>query len=196
MKKNEIIWRELLFQSVERRQSRFVQQELAEKFGFSTSTVHQALKVLRQMGAVKVGGRGFRVVDPEKILFHWANDRRLTAEIKQATFVDLPILEIEGQLPNGTMPTAYTAVRERFGEAPADYSKVYVYHQDINSMKERFPVNSKTSNLLVLQADPWLDEYGDQVTLAQLFVDLWNLTDWYAKPFVERVKEEINELLS
>jgi len=44
MKKIEIIWRELLFQAIEKKTRRFTQKELAKKFGFSTSTVFQALK--------------------------------------------------------------------------------------------------------------------------------------------------------
>jgi transcriptional regulator with XRE-family HTH domain len=196
MKKIEIIWRELLFEGLERQKQRFTQKELAKKFGVSTSTVNQALKQLRAMGAVRVGGRYFLVEDAEKILYHWANHRNLKADLIYQTRVEAPVMEIEGLLPGGAIPTTYTAVRERLGEAPADYDKVYFYAEDLKEVRRRFPASEKTSNLFVLKADKFLKNYGEVACWSQAFVDLWNLSDWYAKEFVRRVKEEINGLLS
>lgn len=196
MKKIEIIWRELLFQTIEKKNNKFTQQDLAGKFGFSTSTVNHALENLRRMGAVRVTGRFFKAEDPEKILFHWANYRNLKNDIIYATFVDQPIIEIEGLLPAGSIPTAYTAAREMFEEPPADYSKIYFYHPNIEKVKKRFPPSKKNPNLFALKTDPFLKQYDKRTTLAQTFVDLWNLSDWYAKPFVQRVKEEIDAFLS
>lgn len=198
MKKIEIIWREILYQTIEEGSSKFTQQNLAGKFGFSTSTVSHALSNLRRMGAIRVTGRFFKVEDPEKILFHWANYRNLKKDIVYAAYLDQPILEIEGLLPPGSVSAAYTAVREMFTEPPADYSRVYFYHENPERAKKRFPPapGKKNSNIFVLKADPFLKQYGERTTLAQTFVDLWNLSDWYAKPFVQRLKEEIDAFLS
>lgn len=65
MKKIEFIWREVLTLSLEERKNRFSQKVLAQKFRLSTSTVFQALKKPRLSGAIKVGSRGFELVDFE-----------------------------------------------------------------------------------------------------------------------------------
>ena len=196
MKKIEYIWRHLLHQALEKREFSFGQQDLAEHLSLSSSTINLALKPLRQLGAVKIGKRHSEVTDPEKILYHWANHRRFRP-ISQIR-VHLPILEIEGQLPDGTIPTAYTAVRERFGEPPTDYDKVYCYHLQPQTVIDRFrgQITPGPANLFILEADPHLSSYGPQVTLGQLFVDLWGLSDWYAKDFVTAVKARIDGLLS
>lgn len=194
MKKIEFIWRHLLVQALEHQHIRFQQQALAHQFHLSSSTVNLALQPLRQLGAVRVGGRGFEIADFEKILYHWANHRRLEPDIRLRLHVNLPILEIEGRLPNLSMPTAYTAVRERFGEPPADYSIIYVYHPHPQDVAARFAPETfpGPANLFVLAPDPFL---ASPVSLPQIFVDLWNLSDWYAKDFTQFVKTKIDELL-
>lgn len=197
MKKIELIWRHLLYETVEKRVTRFRQQELAAHFAISSSTVNVGLAPLRRLGAVRVGGRGFEVHDWEKILYHWANHRDLSSDLAHAMRVNLPIHAIEGALPHGTVPTAYTAVQERFGEPPADYDTVYCYSHNPQDVIKRFAgdVIRGRPNLFLLGSDPFLATYPT-IPLAQLFVDLWNLSDWYAKDFVRQVKEAIDGLLS
>lgn len=194
MKKIEYIWRELLLRTIERKTPIFSQQELAEKLGLSSSTVHLALSPLRKMGAVFIGKRHSQVIDYEKILYHWANHRDLHADSIYSLHLDISVSEIESRLPGETIPTAYTAVRERFGEPPADYGKVYCYHPAPEKIRQRLESDSSPGepNLFILQADPYL---GNTVSLAQLFVDLWNMTDWYAKDFCHYVKNKIEEKL-
>lgn len=201
MKKIEIIWRELLFQTIEKGNRRFVQKDLAQKFGFSVSTVFQALKVPRKMGAVRVTGRFFVLEDPEKLLYHWANKRSLKQDIIFSGKVDLPVLEIEGQMPPDVIFGGYSAARQTLVEPPADYSKVYVYTPEerqkgtLAKIKERFEIKKGIPNLFVLKADKWLGDYGEKTTLAQAFVDLWNLDDWFAKEYTKALKERFDELV-
>lgn len=198
MKKIEFIWRHILFKTIEEHNNRFHQQELATLFRISSSTVHLALTPLRALGAVRVGGRGFEVVDAEKVLYHWANHRRLQFEIYSQARVRLPIKEIEGMLPKESVPTAYTAVSERINEPPAEYDKVYCYHTDPTLVIERFrqDIISGPPNLFILKSDSRMNDYGGKITLSQLFVDLWSLPDWYAKDFSNTVKGIIDGLLS
>ncbi|TSC85297.1 MAG: Uncharacterized protein G01um101416_963 [Microgenomates group bacterium Gr01-1014_16] len=191
MRKIEYIWKSLLNQALEKREFSFRQQDLAKQLGLSSSTVNLAMSPLRQMGAVRIGKRVSEIVDPEKILYHWANHHRL--QPVNSVRVNLPILQIEGLLPDGSIPTAYTAVRERFGEPPADYDKVYVYHPHPQAIIDRFTaeITSGPPNLFILLPDPLLKS----LSLSHLFVDLWNLPDWYAKDFVNFVKSKFNELL-
>lgn len=195
MLKIEIIWRELLFEALEKRKRRFTQKELAEKFGFSTSTIFQALKIPRKMGAVRVTGRFFTLDDPEKLLYHWASVRTPQKDLIYQTRVDLPVLEIEGQMPPGTIFGVFSAFRQKFQVAPADYDRVYVYTQNAEEIKKRLPPQKGTVNLFVLAADQFLPHYGPVTPLGQTFTDLWNLKEWYAKEFVIALKEKINGLL-
>jgi len=194
MKKIEFIWRHLLNSYLDSRQSTFRQQGLATLFHLSSSTVSLALQPLRELGAVKVNSRGFEITDFDKILYHWANHRRLSSDLTTHIHVNLPILEIEGCLPNGSIPTAYTAYRERFTEPPAQYDKVYCYHSQPQTILDRFAPETTPGppNLFILQSDPHLTS----LSLPQLFVDLWGLSDWYAKDFVTAVKARIDGLLS
>lgn len=193
MKKIEFIWRHLLFEAVENHHPTFRQQDLARQFDMSSSTVNAALRPLRELAAVKIGGRGGHVTTAEKILYHWANHRRLNPQI--STRVNLPVLEIEGLLPPDTIPTAYTAVRERWGEPPADYDKVYCYHPRPQAVLDRFTsvITPGPANLFVLPTDRFI---SNPLPLSQIFVDLWQLPDWYAKDFIKTVKTEIDGLLS
>lgn len=194
MKKIEYIWRELLIQTLEKREPAFGQQLLATKFNLSSSTVNLALSPLRKLGAVQIGKRHSEVIDYEKILYHWANHRNLEKDIQYKLRINLPIMEIEGRLPDNTIPTGCTAVREIYGEPPADYDKVFCYHPDPKIIESRFTksVVSGPANLFILQADPFLKS----LSLSQIFVDLWNIHDWYAKDFCRYLKIKLDELLS
>ena len=200
MKKIEIIWRELLYQTIEKKNRRFTQKGLAEKFNFSTSTVFQALKAPRKMGAVRVTGRFFVLEDPEKLLYHWASVRNFNKDIIFSGRVELPVFEIEGRMPSGIVFGGYTAARQILKEASADYDKVYVYLKPqpsaLKKIKERFQSGKGRTNLFVLKADPFLENYGERTILAQTFVDIWNFEDWYAKEFVNSLKRKIDGFLS
>ncbi len=194
MKKIEYVWRHLLNRSLHHQAGLVRQQELAQILGLSSSTVNLALKPLRELGAVRVSKKGVEVAEAEKILYHWANHRRLLADVAVQFRVNLPITEIEGRLPGQTIPTAYTAVRELEGEAPAQYDKIYCYHPHPNVVAERFKyeTGAGAANLFVLPTDPFITS---PLSLAQIFVDLWGLADWYARDFVTLVKAKIDHEL-
>ncbi len=197
MKKIEIIWRELLFQSIEKKKSQFTQKELAECFGFSTSTVFQALKIPRKMGAVRVSGRDFILEDPEKLLYHWASVRNLEKDILFSGKVKLPVSEIENRMPPEVVFGGFSAAKEILEkDVPADYDKVYIYASNQDQIKKRFDLEKGRENLIVLAADDFLQNYGQITILSQTFVDLWNLPEWYAKEFVKALKEKIDAFLS
>lgn len=202
MSKKEIIWREILYQTIEKKNRRFTQKDLAAKFGFSLSTVFNALKAPRRTGAVKVTGRNFEVINVEKFLYLWATARNLKKDIIYQTRVNGSVMDIEGLMPDSVIYGVYSAYRLRFGEAPADYDKVYVYVQNPAEIKKRFPPlklkagTFSNFNLIALKADPFLKNYGQTTTLTQTFVDLWNLPEWYAKDFSEALKNKIYGVLS
>ena len=197
MKKIEIIWRELLFQTIEKKNRQFTQKELAAKFGFSTSTVFQALKIPRKAGAVRVTGRYFTLEDAEKLLYYWASVRNLEKEIMLFTHTNLSPFEIEAAMPQDVVFGGFTAAYKILnGKAPADYDTVYVYAANLPEIKRRFEIQKGKANLMVLKPDHFLNSYGEVTTLGQTFVDLWNIPTWYAKEYLKSIKEKIDELLS
>ncbi len=220
MKKIEIIWREMLFQTIEGKNPpssprlrsglrwasrQFTQKELAKKFNFSTSTVFQALKTPRKMGAVRVTGRFFVLEDPEKLLYHWASVRDLKKDIIFSGRTNLPVLEMEGRLPPDVIFGGFSAARQMVGSS-ADYDKVFIYAKNADSVKERFKFEKVRfrqgfggqggKNFIVFKTDKFLSSYGQTTTLAQTFVDLWNSPEWYAKEYVKALKEKIDGFLS
>ncbi len=193
MNKKEIIWREILYQVIEQKNWQMTQKELAAKFSFSLSTVFNALKAPRQIGAIKVSGRNFQIIDLEKFLYFWATARNFKKDIVYQARVEGSILTLEGLMPASVIYGTYSAYRLRFQEAPADYDKIYVYTSDLEEIKKRFPpiATKNFPNLIVLKADAFIKDYGQTTTLAQTFVDLWNLPEWYAKDFQEALKQRI-----
>lgn len=189
MKKIEMIWREILEEAI--KSPIFEQRKLAEKYKISTSTVFAALRPLRNIGAISVTGRNFRVLNLEKILLFWATHRNLKRDITYQTFVNLPVMEIEGLADNQTIFTAYSAARMLLDNAPADYDKVYIYHPDPEKLMGRFEQNgNKVPNFFILKPDQYLGKYGKTTPLSQTFVDLWNLSEWYADEFIKALKEK------
>lgn len=193
MSKKELIWREILIQSLERKKFDFTQSELAEKLGVSLSTVFNALKIPRQSGAVRVTGRNFSVIDAEKLLYIWATQRNLLKDIIYKTNISESAQKIEGRMPEGIIFGGYSAYVARHKDAPADYAKVYVYAEDdkLEEIKNRFPEKKGEANLFVLKSDPWLKRFGNIVPDVQSFVDFWNMGDWYAKDFLNALKNRL-----
>lgn len=193
MSKKEIIWREILYQAAENKKIEFTQKELAEKFGFSLSTVFNALKIPRQSGAIKVSGRNFKIIDLEKFLYLWATQRNFGKEIVYKTNFSGSAREAEGLMPDGAIFTCHNAYAKKYGDAPADYDKVYVYadKKAEQEIKKRFPARKGYENLIVLKSDSELEKFGNIAPDIQVFVDLWNLSDWYAKEFLSALKQKI-----
>jgi len=193
MNKKEIIWREILFQFGSKRKAEFTQKQLAEKYQFSSSTVFNALKVPRASGAIKVGGRGFKIQDVEKFLHIWATFRNLSEEVIYKTAVDSTVQRIENKMPPKIIFGAFSAFRKKYEQSPADYDKVYIYSEqkNLDSVKSRFPSRKGYTNLVVLKADPWLKKFGSITPDCQTFVDLWNLSEWYAKDFLQALKQKM-----
>jgi hypothetical protein len=199
MKKIETIWHDLLFRALEKGEFRHTQKSLSEDYGYSLSTINLAVKSLAGIGGVEISGKFFVIKDIKKILYFWATHRNLEKDIIYKTWVNEPISEIEGLIPDGAILACYTAAKEMLKEPPADYSKVYFYFDEKNleTVKNRFPFKkSENPNLIILKGYPWQRNYGQVTSLPQTFVDLWNLNDWYAKDFLIALERKIDGLLS
>jgi len=195
MRRTEFVYRELLFQALEKGGRSFTQRGLAERLGMPISNVNNAIRPLRRMNAVRVGPRNFAVVNAKKVLFYWASNRNLEKDIVYSTRAEGGAIEIEKGMPADAVFAGYSAYRHRFGEAPADYSEVYVYASDLEEMRKRFPERKGPRNLFVLEKDALIERYGKTGTVGQVFVDLWNLSEWYARDFLRELEAKIDAML-
>jgi len=186
LKKKEIIFREILTQAIGKKETRFTQLALSKKFGFSLSTVNNAIKPIERIGAIEKHPRSFVLVDTKKLLLFWASVRNIKKDITYATRSDMPIMKIEGSMPHGAMFSAYSGYRLLFKDAPADYSEVYVYADEeaLKEIKQRFPPKPGPPNIIVLVRDPYLENMPI-VPTPQIYADLWNIRGWYAKEYLD-----------
>ncbi|MBI2663392.1 winged helix-turn-helix transcriptional regulator [Candidatus Woesearchaeota archaeon] len=193
MKKIEFVYREILFNVIEKNNKKLTQAYLANTLKISLSTVNLALKPLVKMNSVKINKNDFDVIDSKKILYYWASIRNVDKDIIYKTRVEEPVREIEKQMPDDVVFAAYSGYKFKFKDVPADYSEVYVYGTE--NIKNRFKENDKNPNLFVLEKDSAMEKYGKTITTANLFVDLWNLKQWYAKDFLKAVGGKIGRIL-
>ena len=205
MKKIEEVYREILYRAMEKNEFALTQSEISKKLNISLSIVNSVVKRLNSIGAIRIQQRGFDVLDAKKILYLWASIRNLGKDVIFQARIDAPVREIERILPD-VFCTAYTEYKLRFKEVPADYSEVYVYgdENELKDIKKRisdFKISSKNPeanpNFFVLKKDSSLNLYKE-TPLAQIFVDLWNLKEWYAKDFIiafENNLENKNKIL-
>jgi len=194
MFKIEYVWRELLDRVIEKRNPDFTITELARKFFLSTSVVNHALIPLRNLNIVKINKTLSKVVDWERLLFFWATRRNLKKDIIYSTFSPLPVYDREGLMPSEVISTGFTSFRYLLNKTPADYDHIYFYSNKIEKITKRFPNNKRPSNIFILRPDPYLLK-SKKLGLAQLFVDFWNLPEWYAREFqletLTRIREEL-----
>lgn len=193
MKRQELVYREILYQAIERKDRKLTQLELSRKLNVSLSIVNKAVKNLSNIGCVEIHLKNFRVLGIKKALYYWASIRDLQRDIVYKTRIESPVIEIEKSMPDSIIFASYSAYKFKFKDVPADYSEVYVYGDE--SLKERFKENKGVPNLFVLKKDDHIKEYGKITTIANTFVDLWNLKEWYAGEFVKSMEERINGIL-
>ena len=189
MKRTEEVYREILHQA-EQGNNLLTQKAISEKLSLSLSNVSNALNPLRRMGAIQVKKMCFHVVNQKKIVYHWASIRNLNKDIIYSTRVQKSVVEIEKSMPDDAVFTAYSGYRLKYKDAPADYSEVYVYSNNLAEIKKRFPESKNTPNVFILKPDNNIGKYGKIATDSNLFVDLWNLPEWYAQEFLKAMEQK------
>jgi len=189
MKKTEILLIKLLEEGFEGRKE-FKQKELARKLNISIGLINSVVKRLFKIGALEIKQFSFNIVDLKKILLYACIKRNLSKDIIASFYVDLPVRKIESLMPNEAVFTAYTAYRLYFDEAPANYSEVYVYadKESLKEIKARFNFENKKPNVFILKKS---FEMKNKVSLPLLYIDLWNLKEWYAKEFLNALERHL-----
>ena len=199
MNKGEIVYCKMFFQCLEKKQRTFTQLALAKELSLSLSTVNAAIEPLERIGAITKANMGFRLIDPKKLLFLWASKRNLKKDVVYQTRTEILLSQIEKSMPSNAIYAAYTAYKFRFNDVPADYSEVYVYadEETLKEIKTRFPEKSGPPNLIVLKSNNGLKQTAEKgvCSVANIFVDLWNLPTWYAKEFLQALEKRIDEVI-
>lgn len=189
MKKAELVYNEILYNCYELRNRKLTQTYLSKELEISLSTVNNALKPLKEMNVIKTNPMNFLILDPYKMLLFWATKRKFLTDIFYGTRVETSVSGIEKLMPEEVIFAAFSAFKFRFGEVPADYSEVYVYAE--RNWKERFPERNAPPNVIFLKKERILEKYGKTTTIAQTFVDLWNINTWYAQEFLKKLEEMV-----
>jgi hypothetical protein len=189
--KTEILWRHLLVEAIEHDNRRNSITELSERFGFAPSTVHRALVVPREMGALDTVRSGLVLRDPMRLLLHWAGTRRLAHDHPFKVHAGLPVGEILDRLPATAVPTGAAAYARRFRNDVSDYSVVYCYHSDPLAVIVSMPDELGEPDLVILEPDPFLTEYGEIASIPQTYVDLFVTSGWQAQRFLHAMSERL-----
>lgn len=189
MYKKELVYDFILSEAIDGKKRTFTQLGLSKKFGFSLSTVNNALEPLEKIGAIEKKTRSFALVDARKALLYWATIRKFENDVIYKTRIELPVSEIEKLATSSAIFTAYSAYKFIFDDVPADYSEVYFYipENEVGEVKKRFPERRGPPNVFVL-----LGSGKNTVSKALLFADLWNIKTWYAKEFLQALEKRLN----
>lgn len=202
---SETVWRHILVAHLAHDRSRWpsVQGLVDDLATVSRSTVHHALHRPVEIGAVHVlPGRhpetsAMTLVDPLKLLLHWAATRRLRKDILDRYWTPAPAAEIEAAPTNpGTILGGFGAVvAHRKANNVADYDRVVFYRDPgLNITRSDQPPDwpGDATEVLVLEPDPGLDRYGPITPLGQAFVDLWSIPTVASYRFVHTIISELN----
>ncbi len=178
---------------------KFTQLELSKELELSLSVINATIRTLSDISAIRVNVRSFELVSFDRLLYYWATHRNLKKDILYQARVDFSVEEIEKNMPDEIAFTGYSGYKFLFNETPSDYSEVYVYADEsgLNEIKYRFPnALSKLPNVTVLKVDEFIAKAIEQHRLekssvcpGQIFVDLWNMNEWYSKEFVKSLSE-------
>ncbi|MEM3434291.1 MAG: hypothetical protein QXP27_08980 [Candidatus Methanomethyliaceae archaeon] len=192
MTNKELIWRYLLVESRQRQQWRWQQKEVAAMLGFAPGTVHRALFVPRRAGAVAVESRGFRIRDWKKFLLIWAVFRNMSQDRIWQARLKLPPDRVEGQMIPEARFSGASGFKFRYNYIAADYDEVLIYLDEgyLDKLKYRFSshwARFGETTITVLKPDRLL---GDIVPPEQIYVDLWQMSQWWASEFIKALEQE------
>jgi len=193
MKKVNQVLREILYRVYEQNESFMSQKSLAQACGLSMDTVNRSVAKLNQFRAIEKKPLGFRVTEPKKVLTYWASTRNLARDISYSTYSPDSVLEIEGDMPPGSIFTMFSGYRLKFNETPTHYEEVYVYAKP-DEVRRRFPESkAERRNVFALRLDPHLGRTSKDgvATLAQIYVDMWQLGGSPADRFILELEKRL-----
>jgi len=189
--KTEIVWRHLLHEADRDVRRHPSISALADDLGMGISTVHKALRLPADMGAVIVKpAGGIRVLDPFRLAVLWAGRRRLDRDVIDTWRTDLGAPDVERRIAlPGVVLGGHGAVVARLARNTiADYASVIAFTDRPGHLRSVIPeMPDGPTTVVVAQPDPALHRYGNVTPLHQAWVDLFTRPDWQAARFVEAI---------
>lgn len=201
MKKNELVWRELVDAAIVGQHRRWESvEDLAFRAGVAPATGAYALRRLVEIGAIQQHAAGFTLVNPQKVLTLFCAARSI---IKNAVaVVTVSPSKLEGLIDSaeGTSFVAggCEAAIELLGgvNTVSDYSEHLYYLRneqglaELNNKLQRLEVTHHTGfgldrgNVTFLLADPRASRnWGKHTSFAQTYADLFATPGWQASEF-------------
>jgi len=196
MKKKEIVCFKILNDFIEKKKNSFTQLELSKEMNLSLSVINSAVKKLEEIGAVKILNRSFKLIDLKKALYFLASIRNLFKDIIFKIRIETSVREIEKIMPAGVIFTGYSGFKFKYNYVPADYSEVYVYANEfeLNEIKRRitkyFKTKTQNPNFFVIKKNILIEKYK-RIPDIFLFVDIWNMKEWYASDFIKELENKL-----
>lgn len=201
VKKNELVWRELVDASVSRGERRWDNlDDLAFRSGVATATAAYALRRLIEIGAVQQHHAGFTVVNPEKVLTSLCAARSVISDAHSMVTLHSEELDriLHSSAQHGFISGGAAAAVELLGgvNTVSDYSEHLYYLRDdhaaaaIDDMLIRMGVTRHTGygrdrgNVTFLLADIRAARtWQDHTSFAQTYADLFALPRWQTSEF-------------
>lgn len=192
MSRKNIVFREILYRTLELNEPYMTQKSIAEKCQVSLDTVNKVVRDLYKFHGVEKKPMGFRVINVQKVLTYWACTRNLHKDVCFSTYVPRKVKEIENELPPDTIFTAFSGYARRMGEVPT-YTEIYVYG-DPQKISIKFPKKeSRKPNLVVLKKDGHIDSVSRNrsAPIAQIYADLWQIGTQEAEKLLVMLDERL-----
>ncbi len=190
--KTEIVWRHLLVEAIENENRRSSITELSKVLNLGPSTIHHALLAPRAMGAVGSLNSWLVTLDPMRLLLHWAGTRNMTRDRPIKVHTGLSVLEIQRRLPPNAIVTGAAAYARRYRNDVADYTAVYCYLSNPQPLLRSMPKKAGEPDLVIMEPDPLLGDYGEIACVPQTYVDLFVTAGWQAQRFLHRMNERLD----
>lgn len=187
--------------SVLSEKARFQQKALSKKCKVSIGLVNKTIANLERAGAVQRAGRGFSVIDPNKILLEWATSRNLQKEAK-GFCIRKTTGDIEKTMPACAIFTAFSGWRLLTKRTPADYREVYIYVPEKDRwmveqwLKDNKPVKGLKNLFIIYTNDAHLLKQSKKniAPAPQIFVDIYSIASLSSKYFLRDILEKYPEL--
>jgi hypothetical protein len=193
MRKFEKVYRELLVCSLH--EYSFVHQEdIASRCKVSIGLVNKTVQKLEAAMAVEATRRGVRVLSPARLLNLWAAERDLRRDVWQMFRLD-PVADVEKNLPNDVLVTAFSGWFTVSGRKPSEYDRLYFYVTSKDSFNRwlsfrKAKVRRTNPNIFALYVD---DEHlahsstNGVVCIPQIYVDIYSANGPEASSFLRDI---------
>jgi len=186
MKKKEFIYLEILEAFFRDKTIKFTQKSLSERLKTSLGLVNKTVKELEDFGIVEIRAKNLLLIDGKKLISFWATKRYLVKDISYSTCIPQGVRYIEQNMPKDASFTAFSAYRLIYNDAPADYGEVYVYAND--NIGEFFPKSKGKPNFFAMKKQK---DFGSLAPVSLIYVDLWNLKEWYAHDYLKALDKKL-----